>query len=167
MTNRLLVACFLIAGALLSDSAVAQVSTSGLQKAAELEKTVYGLGFSAGWGSGVGFSFRAHLPSKMSYQAVFGIIKTSSKFLMSFGGEFQYDLVRSSTTRFFFVGSTGYFYSGQGGNDLKGPFRLGAGIGGEFQIQGPLHATIEGQFIYASDGTVLPLPQLAFHYYFF
>ncbi len=145
----------------------AQVSTTGLQKASSLGKTVYGLGFSGGWASGVGFSFRAHLPSKMSFQGVFGIVKTQSKLLMSAGAEYQYDLVRGDATRFFFVGSTGYFYSGDGSNTVEGPFRLGAGIGGEFQIQGALHATIEGQFVYSSNGTVLPLPQLAVHYYFF
>jgi hypothetical protein len=145
----------------------AQVSTSGLNKAESLGKTVYGLGFSGGPASGIGFSFRAHMPSKNSFQAVFGIIKTQTKLLMSAGVEYQYDLVRGNSTRFFFVGSTGYFYSGNGQNDVAGPFRLGAGIGGEFQVRDALHATIEGQFVYSSDGTVLPLPQLAIHYYFF
>ncbi len=166
MKTRLLILA-LLAAPIISVPVLGQVSTSGLQKATELGKTVYGVGFSGGWGSGVGFSFRAHLPSKMSFQGVFGIIKTQSKLLMSTGGEYQYDLVRGNATRFFFVGSVGYFYSGNGQNDVAGPFRLGAGIGGEFQIQGALHATIEGQFVYSSDGTVLPLPQLALHYYFF
>ena len=78
---------------LFADFGLAQVTTSGLTKAENLDKTVYGLGFSASAASGLGVSFRAHLPSKSSFQGVFGIIKTSNKLYLSIGGEFQYDLV--------------------------------------------------------------------------
>ena len=145
----------------------AQVSTSGLARAESMNRPVYGLGAAAGFASGVGISFRSHLPSKSSVQAVFGIIKTQSTLYMSIGGEYQYDLVRGNMTRFFAVGSTGYFYRGSGSNEVKGPFRIGAGIGGEFNLRESLHLTVEGQFVYASNNTVLPLPQVALHYYFF
>ena len=145
----------------------AQITTSGLSKAEDLSKPVYGLGLSAGWASGVGLSFRTHFPSKSSLQAVFGIIKTSDKLAMSVGGEYQYDLVRSNSTRFFIAGTMAYFYHGKETNEVAGPFRMGGGIGGEFQVQQSLHVTLEGIFVYFSDGRVIPLPQIAAHYYFF
>jgi hypothetical protein len=144
-----------------------QITTTGLSKAEDLNKTVYGLGLSAGWGSGVGLSFRAHLPSKSSLQAVFGIIKSSNKLAMSIGGEYQYDLVRSNETRFFVAGTAAYFYNGNGSNEVSGPYRMGAGVGGEFHVQGALYMTVEGLFIFFSDGRILPRPQIAAHYYFF
>ena len=146
---------------------LAQITTSGLSKAEDLNRPVYGLGLSAGWGSGVGLSFRSHFPSKSSLQAVFGIIKTSDKLAMSIGGEYQYDLVRNNVTRFFIVSTLAYFYHGSGFNEVDGPFRMGGGIGGEFYAQNALHITVEGVFVYFSDGRVIPLPQIAAHYYFF
>jgi hypothetical protein len=146
---------------------LAQITTSGLSKAEDLSKPVYGVGLSAGWASGVGLSFRSHFPSKSSLQIVFGIIKTSDKLAMNVGGEYQYDLVRSNAMRFFIAGTLAYFYHGIKTNELEGPFRMGGGIGGEFHAQGALHVTIEGIFVYFSDGRVIPLPQIAAHYYFF
>lgn len=145
----------------------AQVSTSGLARAEGMGRSVYGLGVAAGYSSGVGISFRSHLPSKSSLQGVFGIIKTQSTLYMSIGAEYQYDLVRGNLTRFFAVGSTGYFYRGSDRNEVNGPFRFGGGIGAEFNLRESIHLTIAGQFVYASNHTVLPLPQVALHYYFF
>ncbi len=151
----------------ISSISSAQISTSGLEAAQGLDKTVYGLGLSAGLASGFGVSFRAHLPSKSSVQGVFGIIKTSNKLALSIGGEYQYDLVRGSSTRFFFGPAASYNYYGSSSNELSGPFRVGVGIGGEFKIRDALHFTAEAMFVFFSDGTVIPLPQLAMHYYFF
>jgi hypothetical protein len=156
-----------IAMVLIASLTQGQVSTSGLSNAEGLTKAAYGLGFSAGWASGIGVSFRTHLPSKASVQGVFGIIKTSDKLSMSIGGEFQYDLVRNNTSRFFVGSAMSYFYNGNGSNEVAGPFRVGAGVGGEFHVQGALHVTLEGMFTFFSDGRVIPLPQIAAHYYFF
>jgi hypothetical protein len=164
--KNIILSWFVISFVLVSIS-FAQITTSGLSKAEDLSKPVYGLGLSAGWASGVGLSFRAHLPSKSSLQAVFGIIKTSNKLAMCIGGEYQYDLVRSNETRFFVAGTAAYFYNGVGSNEVAGPYRMGAGIGGEFHVQGALHVTVEGLFVFFSDGRVIPLPQIAAHYYFF
>ncbi len=144
-----------------------QVTASGLSNAQGLGKTVYGLGVAAGWASGIGVSFRAHLPSKSSFQGVFGIIRTSDKLSMSVGGEYQYDLVRGSATRFYVAPAISYFYNGNGGNEVSGPFRVGVGAGGEFKLQEALHLSLEGMFVFFSDGRVIPLPQAAIHYYFF
>ena len=145
----------------------AQVSTSELSNAEGLTRQVYGLGVSAGWASGVGLSFRSHLPSNVSVQGVFGIIRTSDNLSMSVGGELQYDLVRNKTTRFFVGSAFSYFYDGINRNEVSAPYRFGAGIGGEFYVQGALHITLEGMFTIFSDGRVIPLPQIAAHYYFF
>jgi hypothetical protein len=152
---------------LLVSISTAQVNTSRLSRAEDLTEPVYGLGFSAGWASGIGLSFRSHFPSKSSLQAVFGIIKTSDKLSMCIGAEYQFDLVRSNTTRFFIVSAMSYFYHGVKTNEVTGPFRFGAGIGGEFQVQEALHVSVEGLFVFFSDGRVIPLPQIAAHYYFF
>jgi hypothetical protein len=161
MKKKLWITLFIIVPAFLN----AQVSSSGLSNADSFGKSVYGLGLSAGWASGVGISFREHLPTKASLEAIFGIIKTD-KLLMSIGGEFQYDLVRGPKSRFFGVSALSYQYWGSRGNDISGPVRLGVGAGGEFQIQNSFSITAEGLFTFFSDGRVIPLPQLAMHYYF-
>jgi hypothetical protein len=156
-----------IAAMLITSFSYAQVNTSQLSNAEGLTKQVYGLGVAAGWASGIGLSFRSHLPSKVSVQAVFGIIRTSDRLSMSIGGEFQYDLVRNNTARFFVGSALSYFYDGNSRNEVSAPYRFGAGIGGEFYVQGALHVTVEGMFTIFSDGRVIPLPQIAAHYYFF
>ncbi|MCU0453697.1 MAG: hypothetical protein MUE68_08550 [Bacteroidetes bacterium] len=166
MDRRSIAASFILL-TLVFTGAQAQVSASGLSRAEGMGRSVYGLGLAAGYSSGVGISFRSHLPSKSSVQGIFGIIKTSSTLYMSVGAEYQYDLVRGNQTRFFAVGSTGYFYRGSDRNEVNGPFRVGAGIGAEFNLREAIHLTVAGQFVYASNHTVLPLPQVALHYYFF
>jgi len=147
--------------------ATAQVSIQGNQSARDLGKNVYGLGVSAGPASGIGISFRDHFPSKASIQIIGGIIKTGNKTSSSIGGEFQYDLVRESKTRLFFGPSLSYFYSGTGGNTFAGPFRAGLGIGGELNVATAVNLTLEGVFVYYSNGDIAPMPQVACHYYFY
>ena len=134
----------------------------------EFDRSIFGMGLSAGVASGFGLSFRQHLPGEVSYQIVGGIIKADRKLYYNFGTELQYDLARGESTRFFAAGALGYFYSGENGsNDLSGPARLGAGIGIESAGMQSLSLSLELLFTYFSDGSVLPLPQLAAHYYFF
>lgn len=146
---------------------LSQVSVQTNQKAENFGKNVYGLGISGGPASGVGISFRNHLPSKISYQIVGGIIKSGDKTSASIGAEFQYDLVRATTTRLFFGPSTSYFYSGTNENTFAGPFRLGIGVGGELNLQNAVNISLEGVFVYFSNGDIAPMPQVAFHYYFY
>ncbi|MDE3058095.1 MAG: hypothetical protein KGJ59_09080 [Bacteroidota bacterium] len=161
-----IVSCFVFL-AVLSGSALAQVNVEGNQRAAGFNSAIYGLGVSAGPASGMGISFRNHLPSRSSYQLIAGIIKLKAKVSASVGAEYQYDLVRGNTTRFFFGPSMSYFYSGEHSNTLAAPFRLGIGVGGEFDVQKALHFSLEGVFTYFSDGSIVPLPQIAAHYYFY
>lgn len=152
---------------LLSSSANAQVAVSDV-KGEAFGRSIHGLGFSGGPASGIGFTYRFHTDGKSSLQAVLGVFKPkNTDTFYSFGAEFQQDLTRSNSARFFFGSATSYIYNGSGSNKYAAPFRIGAGLGGEFLLQDAVHLSFEGLFTYFSDGTILPLPQLAIHYYFY
>ena len=146
----------------------AQVNVPSQDRPKELGQSVFGLGLSGGLVSGIGLSFRHHLPSVLSYQVVGGIIKVDTKLHYDVGTEIQFDLTRGESTRFFACGGIGYFFSGESGNnELDGPLRMGIGIGGEVMRVESFSFSGELMFSYFSDGTVLPLPQVGAHYYFY
>ncbi len=145
----------------------AQVSVASSNKAESFDRSLYGIGFAGGPASGAGVSFRAHFPSKSSVEITAGVLKTKKGTFFSAGGEYQYDLVRGTSTRFFFGPGVGYFYNGKGKNDFEAPWRAGLGVGGEFKLQEALHITFEGMFVFFSDGSIIPLPQGGLHYYFY
>ncbi len=158
----------LLAAMLTARPATAQVviSTGGGQTA--MRTNVFGVGFAGGPATGLGISFRHHLPSPFSYQVVAGIIKATDRLYYSLGTELQYDLSRMPGMRFYAAGGMSYFYSGvSGNNDMKAPARAGLGIGVESGLPSGFNLSGEILFTYFTDGTVLPLPQIAFHYYFF
>ncbi|MBI2428961.1 MAG: hypothetical protein HYV29_09245 [Ignavibacteriales bacterium] len=129
---------------------------------------VHGLGFSGGPASGAGISYRYHTEGKSSLQGIVGVFKPkSTDTFYSFGAEFQQDLTRSNSARFFFAVASSYVFNGTGSNNYSAPFRAGLGVGGEFLLQDAVHFSFQGLFTYFSDGTILPLPQLAVHYYFY
>ncbi len=134
----------------------------------DLREDVFGLGLAGGAATGLGLSFRHHLPSSWSYQITGGIIKAGDRLMYAIGGEIQYDLARTPSSRFFTGGGVGHYYSGKSdGNELKAPGRIAAGIGGEFAASPGLHGSASLMFTYFTDGTILPLPQVGFHYYFY
>ncbi|MGA9118206.1 MAG: hypothetical protein WB699_02470 [Bacteroidota bacterium] len=146
----------------------AQVVVSEHGRETSMGTNVFGLGFAGGPASGLGLSFRHHLPSAASYELVGGIIKATDRLFYSVGAEFQYDLSRSSVIRFYAAAGVAYFYSGVSGhNDMDAPTRVGAGIGLESTAGSGFHVNGDLLFTYFSDGTVLPLPQIGVHYYFF
>ena len=135
---------------------------------AGLSENVFGLGLFGGPATGLGLSFRHHLPSSLSYQITGGIIKASGLLRYDIGGEIQVDLARSASNRYFLAGGVGYYYSGASGtNEMEAPVRIGLGVAGEFAMTSGLQTTGEILFTFFSDGTVLPLPQVGFHYYFY
>ncbi len=164
--NRILMTAFIglvCAGATLQ----AQVIVSERSEL-QYERQVFGAGISVGPISGAGISFRHHLPSPVSYTLTGGIVKIDQNLHYAVGADLQYDLARGGNARYFVVLGFGYYYSGSPSkNDLKGPFRSGLGMGGEFSVNGPLHVSLQGAFTFFSDGTILPLPQLGIHYYFY
>lgn len=165
--KRLLITYLFCITLIVTTMSYAQVAVSNV-KGDAFGKSVYGLGFSGGPASGIGGSYRYHTEGKSSLQAVFGIFKPkNTDTFYSFGAEFQQDLTRSNSARFFFGMASSFIYNGSGGNKYSAPYRFGAGLGGEFLLQDAVHFTFEGLFTYFSDGTILPLPQLAIHYYFY
>ena len=133
-----------------------------------LRTNVFGLGFAAGPATGLGLSFRHHLPSPFSYQIAGGIIKGSEKLSYDIGLEGQFDFARGPLSRFFVAGGVSYFYAGRSGhNEMEGPGRFGLGVGGELASSSEVNFGFELMFTVFSDGTVLPLPQFGVHYYFY
>jgi hypothetical protein len=128
---------------------------------------IFGLGFTIAPAGGVGLSFRHHLPAPFSYQVVGGIIRATDRLYYSVGVQGEYDLSRGSMIRFYAALGYAYFYSGvDGKNDMKGPSRLGLGIGAETELMSGFHIKGELLFTWFSDGIVLPLPGAGIHYYF-
>lgn len=164
--RRLLVTLLVLCG--IASTLKGQAVLPDRSRDKEIHENVFGLGLAGGPMSGVGLSFRHHLPTALSYQIVGGIIKVNDRLSYSIGAEVQYDLVRSVISRFYVGGGAGYFYSGSSShNEMDGPARIGLGIGGEY-VAGPnLDVAVELMFTYFSDGTVLPLPQIGIHYYFY
>jgi hypothetical protein len=132
------------------------------------ERQVFGIGITAGPIEGAGLSFRHHLPAPFSYSLNGGIIKIDNKLHYAIGGDIQYDLARSMNGRYFVLLGIGYYYSGTTfENEMGGPLRTGLGVGAEFVANGPLHISLLGAFTFFSDGTILPLPHIGIHYYFY
>jgi hypothetical protein len=103
----------------------------------------------------------------VSYQVTGGIVKTDGKLRSDIGVELQYDLARNDRSRFYVAGGFSYFYSGRNGNnEMDAPNRGGIGIGGEWTMNGGLHMLGDVLFTFFADGSVLPLPQVGFYYYF-
>jgi hypothetical protein len=152
---------------LIAGQALSQVVVPDKERPTELERGVFGLGLSASVGTGIGLSFRHHLPSTLSYQITAGVIKDSKNLLYDIGTEVQFDLVRGETTRFYAGGGMGFFYKGEDKNELDGPFRIALGIGLESKAREALHISANLYFTYFSNGQILPLPSVGIHYYFF
>jgi len=160
--------CFMMCLSVAASVANAQAVLPEHDRGTSLNSNVFGLGLFGGPATGLGLSFRHHLPSPFSYQVTGGIIKVDEKLSYDIGAEGQFDFVRSTTSRFFVGGGVSYFYSGRSGhNEMNGPGRVGLGVGGELAMTSGINTTIELMFTYFSDGTVLPLPQFGLHYYFY
>jgi hypothetical protein len=148
----------------------AQVIGSGSTQPVALGRTVYGLGATVGMAGGIGISFRHHFPSVMSYQLVGGIIKPDARLSYDIAFELQADIMKGSSNRFYAAGAWGYYFTGEGGqNELTAPWRVGLGVGNEWANinTSQFHFAVEVLLTYFSDDTVIPLPQLSAHYYFF
>ena len=154
--------------AVIGTTARAQVILPEKGREGGVRDNVFGLGLAGGAATGVGISFRHHLPGTVSYEITGGIVKADNKTSYAIGGELQFDLIRAPASRFFVAGGFGYYYAGRGsGNELKGPSRVAVGIGGEVPAGSGFHFSGELMFTYFSDDTVLPLPQIGIYYYFY
>jgi hypothetical protein len=167
-TKSLFIVCLIVVLMIASGTtASAQVVSAGRNGNVTPSSDIFGLGLSGGPSSGLGLSFRQHLASPFSYQIVGGIIKATDRLYYSLGAQMEFDMSRGSAVRFYGALGFAYFYSGvDGHNDMSGPSRLGFGIGMEAGLSSGLNIKGELLFTYLSDGVVLPLPAIGFHYYF-
>ncbi len=158
----------LLAACIIAGPAPAQVVVPDRGQGTSMRTSVFGLGFAGGPATGLGLSFRHHLPSPFSYQIIGGVLKATDRLLYSVGGEVQYDLSRTPVMRFYAAGGMSYFFAGvSGNNEMKGPGRVGVGVGIESGLPSGFNVNADVLFTYFTDGTVLPLPQLGLHYYFY
>ncbi len=166
--KTLLIIAPVVLALLFPPGAGAQVVLPTKGQETSLQQSVFGLGLFGGAATGLGLSFRHHLPSPFSYQLTGGIIKVDKQLSYDLGLEGQYDLVRGPASRFFVGGGAGYYYSGKTSrNDLEAPGRLGIGIGGEIWMGSGFHGTGELMFTFFDNGNILPLPHFGIHYYFY
>jgi hypothetical protein len=148
----------------------AQVIGTGSTQPVALGRTVFGLGASVGMAGGMGISFRQHFPNAVSYQIVGGIIKPDARLSYDVGFELQADIMKGNANRFYAAGAWGYYFTGEHGhNELTAPWRIGLGVGNEWANinSSQFHFAMEVLLTYFSDDTVIPLPQVSAHYYFF
>jgi len=157
----------LVAFALMCPAAAAQVSSPGESGAVGFTRSAYGLGLFAGYASGIGLSFRHHLPGRFSYQLTGGIIKQKDRLWYTFGAEGQFDLSRMSAYRVYVAAGAAYYFEGpENHNEVEGPERIGLGVGGELSLGERFTLEADLLFTWFSDGTILPLPQAGIYYYF-
>jgi hypothetical protein len=170
VVKRVVVGTLVLGGLLLAgrDWVYAQAALPSKGGEVSPRENVFGLGLFGGATSGIGLSFRHHLPARFSYQVTGGIIKVSSKISSAIGLELQFDISRKQSNRYFIAAGGGYYYSGTSEkNDMKAPGRFGVGVGGEVQLSAEFHVSGDLLFTYFTDGTVLPLPQIGIFYYFY
>ena len=170
VVNRVMAGTLLLGGLLLAgrDGVLAQAALPSKGGEVSPRENVFGLGLFGGATSGIGLSFRHHLPARFSYQVTGGIIKVSDKISSAVGLELQFDISRKQSNRYFIALGGGYYYSGTSEkNEMKAPGRFGVGVGGEVQLSAEFHVSGDLLFTYFTDGTVLPLPQVGIFYYFY
>jgi hypothetical protein len=133
---------------------------------------LYGIGAQAGLLSGSGFLFRTHFPSRVGAQVAFGVIKLGDNTYWDVGGEVQYSFDANVDNHIYgFIGGGYYYASTQDSsseNELDGPGRVGFGVGYEWFVSrsSVLNITLPLTFFLGDKTEILPIPQLAFVYYF-
>jgi len=114
-----------------------------------LDKSVFGLGVNFSLMSGSGISFKQHFPhSPFSYMASGYVWKDENGSAYNYGAELQYDIYMKEQTRFYITAGASYYYAGGTSyqynaatgsnlygsyssehNILRGPLRIGGGVG--------------------------------------
>ena len=139
--------------AISTDAVNAQTGAIGTEEGDKttLDKSVFGLGLNFSLMSGSGLSFKQHFPhSPFSYMASGYVWKDENGAAYNYGLEIQYDIYMKDQTRFYLVAGASYFYAGTKNsqydfvtgnyiysheiNTLRGPTRLGGGIGFETAV---------------------------------
>ena len=128
---------------------------------------VFGVGLSASLCSGMGLAFRQHFANiPFSYQLAGGVVKSGDLLLYDAGLELQFDLSPSENRLYAVVGG-GYYYQGNGRNELASPNRFGAGIGYEMPFSKSVGMSMDLMVtLFEPGGDILPLPSLGLLVYF-
>ncbi len=161
----LIIACGLLSTAS-SVAQTAQTSNEAGTRAA-FESNVFGVGLAGSVCSGMGLAFRQHFGSiPFAYQLAGGIIKSGDVLLYDAGLEFQFDLSLSENRLYAVLGG-GYYYQGNGRNELASPNRFGAGIGYEMPFSKSVGMSMDLMVtLFEPGGDILPLPSLGLLVYF-
>jgi hypothetical protein len=116
-----------------------------------LDKSVFGLGTNFSLMSGSGLSFKQHFPHiPLSYMVSGYVWKDEHGAAYNYGLEIQYDIYMKDKSRFYLTAGASYYYTGTKNaqydfvtgsyiyekevNLLRGPKRLGGGIGYETAV---------------------------------
>jgi len=140
------------------------------------EELSQGLGFAAGYISGLGISYKVHTPGKLCLQFTGGVWKTKKKLSYDLGFLLQRTLHRTENIRFYILTGVGYFHRREKKWDegLKKnrwedhtDLNTGFGLGIEVIRYSRIGVGIDGEFTYfPDDDQILFLPEVALHYYF-
>jgi hypothetical protein len=158
--------CFLLFAK--QSKAQVAVSNEGIREPQHFTENIFGVGLHASLVSGFGLSFRQRFAgTAFAYQINGGIIKINRSLYYDIGGELQFDLSGSAYDRIYVIAGAGYYYSGDGRNELSTPGRVGIGLGYEYaftrQVGISFGLLIAG---FLPNGDILPLPQIGIHYFF-
>ena len=147
-----------------------QTEDSALVEKEKIGKQVFGIGLNASLTSGMGISFKHHPGGvPFAYQISGGFLQLGESQIYSIGLELQYDINVKRTDRLFAVVGLGQYSKtdSTGANTFDHPFRLGAGIGYELGLSRNINVSVNVMITGKQFGNnILPLPSIAFHYYF-
>ncbi len=155
---------------------VAQAQT-GSNASATSEKTsvtenIFGFGLNANLATGLGFSFRHHLPLPLAYMVSGFAWKTGGGVFWDLGFQTELDLFVQEKTRFYGAAGFSYFYTDNSSDAVvhdtyNGPTRIGAGVGIELGMGSTIGLAFNLMLTsFQPTGELLPLPSASVHYYF-
>jgi hypothetical protein len=126
------------------------------------------IGFNASSVSGIGLSYRRHLQSPSLFQFTGGIVTSGGSTASSFGFEYQYELSRKETFRYYIGLGFGLYHGSTTGT------ATGLGIGLEVPIVGTtIFESVTGGFdlfypvVYSGDNSVISLGASIYIFYNF
>jgi len=136
-----------------------------------------GMGFAAGYTSGVGIAYRKHFDSEWGYQVAGIGYGDKEDIFVNVGLQSLYDLRRTELLHFYLVGGIGWFYGADNLDNVwthSNYFGIGAGIGIEMllmeknlglSLELPLTVRFEKADSLEFVG-IYPIPSIALIYYF-
>ena len=119
------------------------------------------LGGAVGMASGMGFAFRRLPQEQLGFQVTFIGWKVGDEHFLSVGIQPMYAINKSSTNRLYALGGVGYFSTVD-----ENRVNIGVGLGVEFFVMEQIGSSVDLTLTYLDNGDIVPLPQVAFLYYF-